>query len=175
MANLNLHSEKAISKLQDNGVDWAFYNNGSRWTYGIYMFKAVRNYNMKMRLSWHWNLVAGDPYYPLDCREDDYAWCNSSPDKELIPSLYFEREIREGLDDYRYIYTLWKLANLNHDLDALEMITEILDSFTLGETDIYKTFRKDYWKEYRSKMVKEIERLSSKDVARNVSTPNPGK
>ena len=38
---------------------------------------------MKFRVSWHWNVVAGDPYYALDCREDDYAWCNASPDGRL--------------------------------------------------------------------------------------------
>ena len=64
---------------------------------------------MKFRLSWHWNAVAGDPFYALDCREDDYAWCNTSPAGELIPSVEFER-LREGLDDYRRLITLAKLV-----------------------------------------------------------------
>jgi hypothetical protein len=51
------------------------------------------------------NIVAGDPYYALDCREDDYAWCNSSPAGDLIPSVHFE-QLREGLDDYRRLLTL---------------------------------------------------------------------
>ncbi len=45
-----------------------------------YMYKAAKQFGMKFRLSWHWNAAAGDPYYALDCREDDYAWCNSSPE-----------------------------------------------------------------------------------------------
>ena len=46
----------------------------------------------------------------MDCREDDYAWCNTNPDGELIPSVSFEREMRGGLDDYRYLLTLSRLA-----------------------------------------------------------------
>ena len=33
------------------------------------MFKAVKQFEMKFRLSWHWNIVAGDPYCALDCRQ----------------------------------------------------------------------------------------------------------
>ena len=95
--------------LHDAGGDWAFYNGGNRWTYGVYMYKAAKQYGMKFRLSWHWNAAAGDPYYALDCREDDYAWCNSSPDGELIPAVQFER-LREGLGDYRRLLTLARLA-----------------------------------------------------------------
>ena len=53
--------------------------------YGEYMYKAAKQFGMKFRFSWHWNTAAGDPYYALDCREDDYAWCNASPDGVLIP------------------------------------------------------------------------------------------
>ena len=43
------------------GGDWAFYNGGDRWTYGVYMYKAAKQYGMKFRLSWHWNAVGGRP------------------------------------------------------------------------------------------------------------------
>ena len=99
----------SVNLLHSLGADWAFYNGGNRWTYGTYMYKAAKQFGMKFRLSWHWNVVAGDPYYALDCREDDYAWCNTSPAGELIPSVEFER-LREGLDDYRRLITLAKLA-----------------------------------------------------------------
>ena len=105
----NGHDEAGVKLLHDAGSDWAFYNGGNRWTYGTYMYKAAKQFGMKFRLSWHWNAVAGDPYYALDCREDDYAWCNSSPDGELIPAVEFER-LREGLDDYRRLLTLSRLA-----------------------------------------------------------------
>ena len=105
----NDHDEASVNLIHQAGGDWAFYNGGNRWTYGTYMYKAAKQYGMKFRLSWHWNAAAGDPYYALDCREDDYAWCNSSPDGRLIPSVEFER-LREGLDDYRRLLTLARLA-----------------------------------------------------------------
>ena len=74
-------------------------------------------FDMKFRLSWHWNATAGDPYYALDCREDDYAWCNSGPHGELIPSVHFE-QLREGLDDYRRLVTLARLATEQAGLAA---------------------------------------------------------
>ncbi len=67
----------SVKLLHEAGSDWAFYNGGNRWTFGDYMYKAAKQFGMKFRLSWHWNAAAGDPYYALDCREDDYAWCNA--------------------------------------------------------------------------------------------------
>ena len=109
VANWNGHDEDSVNLLHEAGSDWAFYNGGNRWTFGDYMYKAAKQFRMKFRISWHWNVVAGDPYYALDCREDDYAWCNSSPDGQLIPSIHFER-LREGLDDYRRLLTAARLA-----------------------------------------------------------------
>jgi hypothetical protein len=68
VANWNGHDESGVQLLHDAGGDWAFYNGRNRWTYGVYMFKAAKQYGMKFRLSWHWNATAGDPYYALDCR-----------------------------------------------------------------------------------------------------------
>ena len=113
----NDHDEAGVKLLHEAGSDWAFYNGGNRWTYGAYMYKAAKQFGMKFRISWHWNAVAGDPYYALDCREDDYAWCNASPEGELIPSVEFER-LREGLDDYRRLLTLARLAREHADSPA---------------------------------------------------------
>ena len=81
---LNLHDEALVNRLRSSGAVWAFYNEGSRWTFGEYLFKAAKEFNLQYRLTWHWNIVAGDPYYALDSREDDYAWANASPDGELV-------------------------------------------------------------------------------------------
>ncbi len=132
----NLHDKAGVKLLHDAGGDWAFYNGGNRWTYGVYMYKAAKQYGMKFRLAWHWNAVAGDPYYALDCREDDYAWCNSSPDGRLIPSVEFER-LREGLGDYRRLLTLARLAREKVDTpagrDAEKAIVDVLSGFELDE------------------------------------------
>src|ERR1017187_3089288 len=109
VANLNTHDEAGVNLLHRQGGEWAFYNGGSRRTFGAYLYKAAKEFNVKFRLAWHWNAVAGDPYYTLDCREDDYAWCNSTPDGQLVPAVEFER-LREGLGDYRRLLTLQRLA-----------------------------------------------------------------
>jgi hypothetical protein len=102
------------------------------------MYKAAKQHGMKFRLSWHWNVVAGDPYYALDCREDDYAWCNSGPDGELIPAVAFER-LREGLGDYRRLLTLARLARERAGTpaarDAEKLIADVLGGFELGERE----------------------------------------
>ncbi|HCE46053.1 MAG TPA: hypothetical protein DET40_21120 [Lentisphaeria bacterium] len=108
IANFNVHDKWSVDEANKGG-GFAFYNGGNRWTYGPYMFMLRQKYKMKFRLAWHWNCNAGDPYYALDCREDDYAWANANAKGELVTSVAFER-IREGIDDYRYLLTLKKLA-----------------------------------------------------------------
>jgi len=114
---------------------------------------------MKFRVSWHWNVVAGDPYYALDCREDDYAWCNASPAGELIPSLHFEREVREGVDDYRYLLTLARLAKQKRDAAAESLIRGRLDAFRLGQRDHDALFPPSDWQAFRRQLAEAIERL----------------
>ncbi|MCI0742545.1 MAG: hypothetical protein L0Y72_26225 [Gemmataceae bacterium] len=139
VANWNGHSDTSVKLLQADGGDWAFYNGANRWTYGVYMYKCAKEYNMKFRVAWHWNNVAGDPYYALDCREDDFAWCNSSPEGELIPSVLFER-LREGLDDYRRMLTLARLAREKSGTPAAraadKLLAQILGGFRLGDRDL---------------------------------------
>jgi hypothetical protein len=139
VANWNLHDEAGVRLLQQAGSDWSFYNGGNRWTYGVYLYKAAKQFGLKCRVSWHWNVVAGDPYYALDCREDDYAWCNSSPQGELIPSVHFE-QLREGLGDYRRLLTLARLAKEKAGapaaMDAERLLNDALGGFHLGDREI---------------------------------------
>jgi hypothetical protein len=159
VANLNLHDEACVGLLRGAGAGWAFYNGGNRWTYGTYMYKAAKEFGLKFRLSWHWNVVAGDPYYALDCREDDYAWCNASPSGDLIPSLHFEREIREGVDDYRYLLTLARLADQKQDAAAKALIRSRLGAFRLGQRDHDALFPAGDWRDFRRQLAEAIERL----------------
>ena len=126
------------------------------------MYKAAKQFGMKFRLAWHWNIVAGDPYYALDCREDDYAWCNSSPDGRLIPSVEFER-LREGLDDYRRLLTLSRLATENPGNPAAkaarEWIATRLAAFRLGQRDHDALFPSKDWSEFRRQVDDQIEAL----------------
>ncbi len=159
---LNNHDEASVNLLHQAGGDWAFYNGGNRWTFGTYMYKAAKQFGMKFRIAWHWNIVAGDPYYPLDCREDDYAWCNSSPDGQLIASVEFER-LREGLDDYRRLLTLARLANEQPGsrtaLSVRQLIDGRLAAFHLGQRDHDALFPAEDWTEFRRQVDDAIEAL----------------
>jgi len=158
----NGHDEASVRLIHQVGGDWAFYNGGDRWTYGTYMYKAAKEHGMKFRVAWHWNNAAGDPYYALDCREDDYAWCNSSPDGRLIPSVEFER-LREGLDDYRRLLTLSRLATENPGNPAAnaarELIATRLAAFHLGQRDPDSLFPPDDWSGFRRQVDDAIEAL----------------
>jgi hypothetical protein len=158
----NEHDEAGVSLIHRSGSDWGFYNGANRWTYGTYMYKAAKQYGMKFRISWHWNVVAGDPYYALDCREDDYAWCNSSPDGRLIPSVEFER-VREGLDDYRRLVTLDALATRQSAAPAAQsarqLIADRMGAFKLGQREHDALFPPEDWTTFRRQVDDLIEAL----------------
>lgn len=111
IASLNNHDEKSLKVVSDAGNRLSFYNGGNRWTYGRYMRMLVAKHELALRLSWHFNNVAGDPYYALDCREDDYCWFNTDEKQNMVPSIRMLREILPGLNDYRYLVTLKRLLD----------------------------------------------------------------
>lgn len=164
IANLNNHADAAIQAIHAAGGDWAFYNGGNRWTFGTYMYKCAQQYGMKFRLSWHWNASAGDPYYALDCREDDYAWCSTNATMDLIPTIHFEREIREGIDDYRYMLTLARLLQQKPNHPAAAAARKLLDdklaSFHLGEREHNAKWPGAEYRTYRLQLAQAIEQLS---------------
>lgn len=157
---LSLFDEEHIRELRKHGDDWAYYNNGSRWTFGEYLYKSAKEFNLKFRVAWHWNASAGDPYYALDCREDDYAWANATPDERLIPSLDFLR-ITAGITDYRYLLTLARLAKEKTGTPASEAAQRLIDrrmkSFGLGEYN--KPIKAEDWVAFRSEITHAIDAL----------------
>ncbi|MGA2267498.1 MAG: hypothetical protein ABSH44_03410 [Bryobacteraceae bacterium] len=162
LATLNLHDETGIRMLAGAGGAWAHYNSGSRWSYGTYLYKAAKEFGLKFRLAWHWNAVAGDPYYALDCREDDYAWANATPDRQLVPSVEFMR-ISAGLDDYRCLLTLARLVKERRGTPAAKqaevLIHDRMAAFHLGQLDHDRLFGVDDWAAYRRQLADAIERL----------------
>jgi hypothetical protein len=110
MPSLNGHDEASIKLIQDQGHKFSFYNGGTRWTYGRYMKALVVKYGLAYRVTWHLNAVAGNPYYALDCREDDYCFYNTDEKQTLVPSRTVLCEILPGLNDYRYLSTLGRLV-----------------------------------------------------------------
>jgi hypothetical protein len=162
VANWNLHDEAGVKMLHNAGTDWAFYNDGNRWTFGTYLYKAVKEFHLKFRLSWHWSAVAGDPYYALDCREDDYAWANSTADGRLVFSLEFVR-IAAGLDDYRHLLTLGRLAKAKAGTPAAaaaeKLIQTRMAAFHLGQRDHDELFGAEDWTTFRQQLADAIESL----------------
>lgn len=162
IANLSLHNAASVKAIQDAGSDWSYYNDGSRWTLGTYMFKAAQEHGMKYRLEWHWNAAAGDPYYALDSREDDYAWVATNARGDLISTIKFERDMREGVDDYRYLLTLSRLLKQkpNHRAAAAarKLLNDKMASFQLGERSPKGTLAD--FKTFRLQVAEAIERLA---------------
>ena len=111
MPSLNNHDQDSLSVLEKAGNRFSFYNGESRWTYGRYMKMLKYRHKLALRLSWHFNIVAGDPYYALDCREDDYNWFNTDANQNMVPSILLLGQIIPGLNDYRYLSTLERLLN----------------------------------------------------------------
>ena len=128
VANLNNHDARSIAELRKSGA-WAFYNGANRWTYGGYLFMLRRTCDVQFRLGWHWNCNAGDPYYALDCREDDYCWANANARGGLVTSLEFER-LREGVNDYRFLQTLERLAKDQPAHPAAAGVKTLVDKVT---------------------------------------------
>lgn len=124
---LGIHDEASIARIHAAGHKFSFYNGGTRWTYGRYMKALVDKYGLFLRLNWHWNAVAGNPYYGLDAREDDYCWFNSDKDGNLIPSHYFLTEMLPGLNDYRYLATLQKMLTDKPDEAAQAVYNEMVN------------------------------------------------
>jgi hypothetical protein len=159
---LSGYDEAGIRLLESSGGEWAYYNGGSRWTFGEYLYKAATEFDAKFRLAWHWHAVAGDPYYALDCREDDYAWANATPDRRLVFSVDFMR-IAAGVDDYRYLLTLARLAKSRPREPAAQqaaaLIARRMASFHLGDTDHDRVFGAGDWAAFRGEVADAIERL----------------
>jgi len=78
------HDLGSLQAVARAGNRLSYYNDGNRWTYGRYLKMLVVRHNLELRLAWHFNNTAGDPYYALDCREDDYCWYNTNARQEMV-------------------------------------------------------------------------------------------
>jgi len=150
-------SQQSVDLLRANGGALAQYNGGNRWTFGDHLYKMVTQYDLQFRVAWHWNIAVGDPYYGLDCRENDYCWCNVSPDDELVSTIFFLR-LRMGLNDYRGLLTLSNLIKKNPGVvqaaTAQKLIDDRLATIKVGS---FKGFDDD--EAFRLKVEEAIESL----------------
>ncbi len=127
MPSLNIHDAASIKLIQDKGHQFSFYNGGTRWTFGRYMKALVLKYGLAYRVTWHYNACAGNPYYALDCREDDYCFYNSDEKQTMVPSLTVLGQIMPGLNDYRYLSTLQRLLKEKANSPAAAQAKKVFD------------------------------------------------
>ena len=73
--------------------------------------------------------------------------------------MSFERDFRAGLDDYRYMLTLSRLAAGKHDAAGLRLIRGRLAGFKLGQRDHDALYPVSDWHDFRQQMAEGIARL----------------
>ncbi|MFI5361854.1 MAG: hypothetical protein ACHQ49_07785 [Elusimicrobiota bacterium] len=107
-----------ISDFAPGEIDfpWAFYNNTSRRTLGLEMFRLRQTTDMRYRLMWVWNQNLSNPYFDFDSRESDAAWCSSTSDARLRCSVDLDRTVDRGLADYRVALGLKRALEERKDL-----------------------------------------------------------
>jgi len=77
--------------------------NGARMTYGFAFWRS----GYSCLIPWHYQAVCGNPFNDFDSTYGDWCCAYPGPDGP-IPTQRWEA-MREGIDDYRYIYTLQEL------------------------------------------------------------------
>jgi hypothetical protein len=158
MPSLNLHDEKSLEVVHEAKNTFSFYNGGTRWTYGRYLKMMVKKHGLALRLSWHYNANSGDPYYALDCREDDYCWYNSDAEGRMVPGAYFLSAIMPGINDYRYLSTLERLIKEKPDHPANKQAQEIFQRMIALEAGKDRETKTDFAKD-RAELVNAIEAM----------------
>jgi hypothetical protein len=117
-----------LDKLKQHNKTWIYYNSADRTSFGFGLHQLKKNTLLEGRIAWSWNQNAGDPYNPFDSREDDINWCNSKADGQLQCTVFLDRHILEGLNDYRLSLLV---SHLHAETPKLQMEqTRILDKLT---------------------------------------------
>ncbi len=159
LAVLNPHDQDAVEAIRGAGNAFGFYNGGNRWTLGRYMKMLVDDWDLALRLTWHYNNNAGDPYYALDSREDDYSWYNSNADGELVPSMTLLREVLPGYNDYRLFRTLQVRLQSAPETPARRAARELYDDLldlTPGEDRSPRTRTPGEYLDVRNQLIDAI-------------------
>ena len=123
---------------------WAFYNDTSRATLGLEMFRLRQTTDLRYRLLWTWNANSSNPYFDFDGRESDLAWCSSTADARLRCSVEYDRVVDRGLTDYRVALGLKRLLDERKDLSPEQaaqgrnLLKEALSEGTSGDAWISK-------------------------------------
>jgi hypothetical protein len=105
---LNVWTNTDLEKSKELGREVHLYNQGtSRYSFGAYQWAAYHK-GVKGRMQWLFVCIYGYQFFDLDAREPDEGIAYLGR-KEIIPSINLPR-CSEGASDFRFAYTLWKMA-----------------------------------------------------------------
>ena len=161
------HPVRQSRTLMANARELCIYNAGhDRLSWGFYVWKI----GARGRREWGYQWI-NQPYNPFDSGNAAVAY--PSPGG-LLPTIG-EKRIREGIDDYRYIYTLEKHIARARDAGVdvsspaalltriREAIPDYLDARDAPTRDL--DYKLDAWRE---QIAAEIEKLISQTQERTV-------
>jgi hypothetical protein len=115
---VNNHDELLMEKARELGKDVYIYNQGrTRYSFGLYQW-SERAKGVKGRYEWISFIRHGYEYFDLDGREPDPSMVFFSSEG-LRPSLMLE-QCGEGMNDFRYLQTLERWAQVGEQSDAEE-------------------------------------------------------
>jgi hypothetical protein len=158
---LNTHTETDMQKAKEFGREIYIYNQGlSRYSFGMYQWAEMQK-GVKGRQQWHTLCLHGYQFFDLDGREPDTAAVNWGR-QEIIPTIALPR-CREGADDFRFAWTLYRLAQQKKDTpeakQALAFLAEINDKIKIGQREAPKDLIDD--ETFRNTCIENIRKLQA--------------
>ena len=123
-------NEKNIRIIKDAGTTFGMYNMGyDRFTWGYYASRV----GAEWIYHWHYQTLAGDFYDPFDFfSKEGHLTVYPSPDGPISTNLW--EEVREGIDDAKYVYTLSllieraKKSGDRHRIEQARRAEKVLDT-----------------------------------------------
>jgi hypothetical protein len=125
-----------LENLKTSQHPWVYYNSASRSSFGFGLFQLKEKTALKGRIAWTWNQNASNPFYALDSREDDYGWVSSTREGNLLPTVFLDRHVLEGINDYRYARLLKQTILKRARTDSLRLEGQkILDKILTSQNE----------------------------------------
>ena len=119
-----------LKSCRDAGsVPWLVNTGKKRFYWGYWFYKASEEFGVEYKEDYAYMTWHGDPFFDLDQWNPDFCASFPGPDGP-INSPWFE-ECREGIDDFRYLSMLGKLAKRTGDAEAQNFLKQLLSPVNL--------------------------------------------
>ena len=86
------------------GEPWLVNAGKERFYWGAWFYKVAKEHGVRFKEDYAYQTWHGDPFYDLDAWNSDFCAAYPSPEGDLN-APWFE-ELREGIDDFRYLWML---------------------------------------------------------------------